>query len=485
MRPSHPGSLPPGGGVPVQAQFFPSRVQQIGKMNNFKYYPSLSGSETDVSTSTENLTQEELKMLRNMERQEPQGEETHPAVPHYGGYPQYQPPPPYSDRLAAQQLASNNARREALRLDAMIAASRQGPGLARPEDLYRVARLPSQHPAQVTGAVASVTGDLNLSSVSRLAPSVYSHPNVQDPILKSPKTFYQDPQVIIPNRGFNISSSGAYFDTSAISSNSKQAAELQTQNDIIAKLTREMKMTGGLSGGSDVESSGSNSTLNNPSATAEKIAALALQAKLTTNSSNMSGLGIKASQILEQNKLNESQLRDPPPYESPKKGESERVGKQQELRKPSLGKPDNLPLISCTETAASNTVGNSASLASPDAPHYTQEMIDIISGENRELKHQLDISKRKIMKLDTLEKEMMKIHEAYSALKEHSEKRELLEKSARAKLQSEVLNLTESNKDFKDRHEAIMAQVSLLAQNGTIDIIINIHLIHLQQIMIK
>ena len=112
-------------------------------------------------------------------------------------------------------------------------------------------------------------------------------------------------------------------------------------------------------------------------------------------------------------------------------------------------------------------------------------MIDIISGENRELKHQLDISKRKIMKLDTLEKEMMKIHEAYSALKEHSEKRELLEKSARAKLQSEVLNLTESNKDFKDRHEAIMAQVSLLAQNGSIDIIINIHLIHLQQIMIK
>ena len=279
---------------------------------------------------------------------------------------------------------------------------------------------------------------------------VYSHPSVQDPILKSPKTFYQDPQVIIPNRGFNISSSGAYFDTSAISS--KQAAELQTQNDIIAKLTREMKMTGGLSGGSDVESSGSTSTLNNPSATAEKIASLSLQAKLTTN--------IKASQILEQNKLTESQVRDPPPYESPKKEENERAAKQQELRKPSLGKPDNLPLISCTETAASKTVENSTSLASPDAPHYTQEMIDIISGENRELKHQLDISKRKILRLDTLEKEMMKIHEAYSALKEHSEKRELLEKSARAKLQSEVLNLTESNKDFKDRHEAIMAQVS-------------------------
>ena len=197
-----------------------------------------------------------------------------------------------------------------------------------------------------------------------------------------------------------------------------------------------------------MESSGSTSTLNNPSATAEKIASLALQA-------NMSGLGIKASQILEQNKLTE-----PPPYESPKKDEN-KAAKQQEKRKTSLGKPDNLPLISCTDSPANNVAANSTNLASPDAPQYTQEMIDIIIGENRELKHHLDISKRKSLKLDTLEKEMMKIHEAYSALKEHSEKRELLEKSARAKLQSEVLNLTEANKDMKERHEAIMAQVSV------------------------
>ena len=55
---------------------------------------------------------------------------------------------------------------------------------------------------------------------------------------------------------------------------------------------------------------------------------------------------------------------------------------------------------------------------------------------------------------------MMKIHEAYSALKEHSEKREILEKSARNKLQTELVNLSETNKELKERHEAIMAQVS-------------------------
>ena len=113
-----------------------------------------------------------------------------------------------------------------------------------------------------------------------------------------------------------------------------------------------------------------------------------------------------------------------------------------------------------TSNGQEMTQGAVASLGSPDAPHYTQEMMEIIIGENRELKHSLDLSKRRIVKLDNLEKEMMKIHEAYSALKEHSEKRELLEKSARSKLQAEVLNLTEENKQLKDRHDAIMNQVS-------------------------
>jgi hypothetical protein len=36
---------------------------------------SLSGSETDVSTSTENLSQEERYVIRHTARQEPQGQE--------------------------------------------------------------------------------------------------------------------------------------------------------------------------------------------------------------------------------------------------------------------------------------------------------------------------------------------------------------------------------------------------------------------------
>ena len=86
-------------------------------------------------------------------------------------------------------------------------------------------------------------------------------------------------------------------------------------------------------------------------------------------------------------------------------------------------------------------------------------MIDIITNENRELKNLVDQNKRKISKLDTLEKEMMKIHEAYQALKEHSEKREILEKSARAKLQGEIAALQQMNKELNERHEYIISQV--------------------------
>ena len=53
---------------------------------------------------------------------------------------------------------------------------------------------------------------------------------------------------------------------------------------------------------------------------------------------------------------------------------------------------------------------------------------------------------KKVAKVSILEQEMSKIHQAYQALLKHSEKRELLEKSARSKLQAVILSLSEANK---------------------------------------
>ena len=57
--------------------------------------------------------------------------------------------------------------------------------------------------------------------------------------------------------------------------------------------------------------------------------------------------------------------------------------------------------------------------------------------------------KRRISKLDSLVKEMVKIHKAYQALKEHSENRELPKKSARAKLQGEIAQLAQMNRELR------------------------------------
>ena len=86
------------------------------------------------------------------------------------------------------------------------------------------------------------------------------------------------------------------------------------------------------------------------------------------------------------------------------------------------------------------------------------QQTEALRTENVELKSNINDMLKKIGKVQTLEQEMAKIHQAYQALLKHSEKREGLEKSARAKLQSVILNLNEANKEVTERHEAVMNQ---------------------------
>jgi len=437
-------------------------------------------------------------------------------------------PPGYQsvkDELYAVRMAA------ASRQDAMVAAaSRQGtpagtPGYPMNDDLYQSIRMSA---ASRMGIPTSATGTPTISyhqampsssstssqenNLSRLAPSVYSHPNVQDPILKAPNKgpnmYSHETNVLGPKKGFNVTSSGAHFDQSAISGGGQKKSDLQTQNDIIAQLTKEMKLngqlSGQLSGGSDVESSGSTTTLNNPAATADQIAALAIKANLNLSSTSAAGsipsvalqskipTKMKATsnvEALHQHIQSQATKQlppqvstpQPPTYESSVRvlnnqpGEKlySNIGESRKMSAPLTlpnGKPDNLPLLSRSQpdlselsptqnTSLNQSKTNSGGLGSPDGPQYTQEMFDIITNENRELKGELERNRRKIAKLDNLEKEMLKIHEAYTGLREHSEKRELLEKSARAKLQTEILNHQEINKEIRERHDAVMAQI--------------------------
>ena len=72
--------------------------------------------------------------------------------------------------------------------------------------------------------------------------------------------------------------------------------------------------------------------------------------------------------------------------------------------------------------------------------------METLKAENERLRFQLSDYTKKISRVASLEQEMAKIHQAYQSLLKHSEKRELLEKSARAKLQSVIINLSDANK---------------------------------------
>ena len=117
---------------------------------------------------------------------------------------------------------------------------------------------------------------------SKLNPSVYSHPSVQDPVLMTPKAY---PLSVLGGKKENIdlTSSGAFFDPKAVN---KLRKDQLKQSDMISQLQREMKMgqigsspstpqgtahnlQSILSGSSEISSSsGSNNHLNmvNPSA---------------------------------------------------------------------------------------------------------------------------------------------------------------------------------------------------------------------------
>ena len=72
--------------------------------------------------------------------------------------------------------------------------------------------------------------------------------------------------------------------------------------------------------------------------------------------------------------------------------------------------------------------------------------IETLKAENERLKGQLNEFGKKIGRVASLEQEMAKIHQAYQSLLKHSEKREMLEKSARGKLQAVIINLSDANK---------------------------------------
>ncbi|KAM6426918.1 angiomotin isoform 1-T3 [Liasis olivaceus] len=98
-----------------------------------------------------------------------------------------------------------------------------------------------------------------------------------------------------------------------------------------------------------------------------------------------------------------------------------------------------------------------------------QQMVEILSEENKSLRQELDGCYEKVARLQKLETEIQQVSEAYKNLEKSSSKREALEKTMRNKLECEIRRLHDFNRDLRERMDTANKQLAEKEFEGTED----------------
>ncbi|XP_037055337.1 angiomotin isoform X3 [Peromyscus leucopus] len=98
-----------------------------------------------------------------------------------------------------------------------------------------------------------------------------------------------------------------------------------------------------------------------------------------------------------------------------------------------------------------------------------QQMVEILSDENRNLRHELDGCYEKVARLQKVETEIQRVSEAYENLVKSSSKREALEKAMRNKLEGEIRRMHDFNRDLRERLESANKQLAEKEYEGSED----------------
>ncbi|XP_060035640.1 angiomotin-like protein 1 isoform X2 [Erinaceus europaeus] len=98
-----------------------------------------------------------------------------------------------------------------------------------------------------------------------------------------------------------------------------------------------------------------------------------------------------------------------------------------------------------------------------------QQMVEILTEENRVLHQELQAYYDNTDKLHKFEQELQRISEAYESLVRSTTKRESLDKAMRSKLEGEIRRLHDFNRDLRDRLETAHRQLSSRDYDGQED----------------
>ncbi|XP_022248541.1 uncharacterized protein LOC106465007 [Limulus polyphemus] len=93
-------------------------------------------------------------------------------------------------------------------------------------------------------------------------------------------------------------------------------------------------------------------------------------------------------------------------------------------------------------------------------PSQAAQLIDLLSHENDALKSELGMYYKKVSKLQKFELEIQKVHQSHEELVRSSEKREKLERAIRTHLEMEIRRQQENNRELKGQLEAATSQLT-------------------------
>ncbi|XP_028656338.1 angiomotin-like protein 1 [Erpetoichthys calabaricus] len=96
-----------------------------------------------------------------------------------------------------------------------------------------------------------------------------------------------------------------------------------------------------------------------------------------------------------------------------------------------------------------------------------QQMVEILSEENRALRQELEVHYEKAAKLQKFEREISKISEAYDNLVRSTSRRESLDIAMKNKLEGEIRRLLDFNRDLRDRLETANRQLANKDHDGS------------------
>ncbi|KAG5889003.1 hypothetical protein JTB14_033933 [Gonioctena quinquepunctata] len=367
-----------------------NRYRPYKHLGQGNFRQSLSGSETDVSTSNENLSNEEKYVIRHTPRQEPQGQEN-----------------------------LNDSKRSSLRDS--LQSNRSSLDIS--SSSYNTLIIHSAGDEPWTGRNS---GPREVTSIS--PPNYLTHQS---------SNLCNDPK-LSPITKRNSSSPSPSISSTGVQEITEIPDDYLSQSSVLKHLAKEVKVP-------------------SPNGTAKD--------KNNENLFNFDPVSLDINNF------------PPPPPEYPNWSDKSPLLQAVESRNKinaeklalSKSQPDlsNVGNIKCdanffrrgVSAPRPPTRGREENESKGEEIWPSAEMVEILIKENSALKHELENCYQRVERTQKLEHEILKVHKGHEELVQSCERRERLERAARARLQADCCRYQELNKALREQVDLLSTQM--------------------------